>query len=956
MEEETSQWTQIILTKTRKFIDTKRPNDDITNSLNSFQNSSFKESNDIQTLYSIEFKSQNNSVEIQFMNFGVDFKFENYFEKKDDEMEEIISANNPEQTENYKTIILNLYNEQTNPTSEVIIMIMHMLKIFSSNRQNLEINYQNLSLPEILINIDGKMEIQNNPNIILLQNLNNMDDKEVRKRQHMWDEADESYLYPSKRRLLNGLYGGYEFQQVKNNLLYIIHTYIRGNDDDPNSKTLSNNDKTSVEIYNIIKDFNNKTDDANKEILINLLSMALNAIAYKLSTLNAIIFKDDSANITNDIFKICCNSENMKIANNRNKLFLTIDKSITNKTYCINLDDSDFVGFNNTPDYTENDQDKQANSYKKIFEQSFIEKFNEGKTIRMEDGNFGGTHTSFWTKIIPISELSKYVNYTADVCEDGITMVNYDENDNLLLEKNVTKYGSGNNVKRVYYPYIDYSEGLSPHFNPPFIILLEYKNCKLLTTLDFLYTWSQENRMLNDEIIKYFTDCVTNKGSKDRAFFLPTYDLKEQSTSQKVLSSKDNSKVINKLRAEMYQFSRINWIRTDNLKKVENNINDLNIFSARMNNGYSHLYKLFEKFYEKRDYYFMITPCVTDINSYVEKNSLLNSNIINWKTRVESVYKLKTFLLRRATKYLNIKIDGRTRRKTINISNESVNKFLKIQSVKISEDNETLKQLKRDIKTDFDSQLEYIKKMDSELFNINEELYLACFMDIIECIRNGINSDINFLNDNFNANVVEDATVKSKINYDKFDKISNEDINTFLSSSEIKNSEVWDSISMENIKKILKLDNDNAEIDNIQRIILRDKDGKEIMEPDDNYFIGNTPESFEDIINAINKNYESITGDGNNNIFAILPTIDVYYIGCSGTKIKKEAKQLLTRNVWNGWNTKIPFYGSDNNFKNILIKIKDFIVNNLLLILFIVLLILIIVYIVKKLPIINKNR
>ena len=105
----------------------------------------------------------------------------------------------------------------------------------------------------------------------------------------------------------------------------------------------------------------------------------------------------------------------------------------------------------------------------------------------------------------------------------------------------------------------------------------------------------------------------------------------------------------------------------------------------------------------------------------------------------------------------------------------------------------------------------------------------------------------------------------------------------------------------------------------------------------------------QDIFETIDKKYKTLNrlNKLSKSIFEY-EDIDVYYIGCSGQIIEKQAKQLLTRNIWNGWNTKIPFYGSDNKVKNILIKIKDFIINNLLLIFVIISIVLIIIYIIKK--------
>ena len=880
-----------------------------------------------------------------------------------------------------------LYLNENGNDIYVLMMIMKMFQIIKkmrSSHSDNKILTELYDLPEILINIDGNLKFEPPKENVINTGHTRSE-----------FESKEEKIRKIKKDPLNG---GITWSDVKKDLLYIINTYIRVENGIP---TLSNKNKTSEEIYNIIIDYISETKVKESQnartILIPLISIALDALAdlfyekrFTLENFNTFINNDN--NIINDKFKICINQENLKIANNRNKLFLTIDKTITNKTYCINLDDSDFVGFNNI-------KNDYGQSYAMLFDKTFKNKnkLNNG-TIRSNKQGFGGTDVSFWTKIIPISELKNYQNYTADICEDGITYANYQNNQT----DNIMKYAKG-----VTNSYIEYS-GLSPHFNPPYVILLEYKNddgekYQLLTILDLLLTWQKNSVILVDEIIKYMTNNIHD--NDNRALFLPSYDCEDISTNENNLKLKiddsywtsrnekmdeekdiiekqieNSTEEMNKnekqkiviIKSQLYIFSRFNFITNFNDQYQKLDIDKLNpdITGAPQKFETSHIIGRLKVFYSNISDVEFVLPSFTGFNEKKKENKY--SEYVLWRDAITNSLDDKAW-----EKYiffifiLQFAIDFRVR---YDKKNKTYSSLLDDMIKK----NRITEEIMNEIYTfyqqfDYKNELIYIKNIatgnldffknnkdlyetlcpntlvgnlnSNQILSINLDYYKKCQQRMLNIIlfmkylddNPDLKSDKSLLYYDYSLWILYEFIENKSVykNVTDFENFINKVLNAYITypMKSLKKD------VMNNIPELKKVKNEETENFNIHTLDLNKEDI-----------------TIENIFNEIDNRYKKISKlDPPKNIFEY-KDVDVYYIGCSGIIIKKIVNDLLIRNVWNGWNTKIPFYGSDNNIKNILIKIKDFIFNNLLLIFVIILIILFVIYIIKKkLPVINKS-
>lgn len=322
---------------------------------------------------------------------------------------------------------------------------------------------------------------------------------------------------------------GFFDDNIKNNLVYIITTFIRQiSENCMNIYTLDNKGQTSEEILNILMNHNNisittkQKQQIKKEIEIFLRNLST-ILIYKINDIEVSNLRTNEEFIKKSEFKICITNVNLGVASNRNKLFNNINE-FTDKKYALCLDDSDFIGFDE--------------KYKKCYDEleSRISTDDLQKGFAPPNQGTNGQHISFWTKIIPVEKLKYYKNFCADICEDGITGIRQNiYNDFNDLELNVIKKIKKNekneedeedkkdkkdkkNKKDKTYSYMNYNEkGLNPHYNPPSIIIIVFdRKRQKLTTLDYLLTYDNyseifqyyNNNSIADRILLYYSPII----------------------------------------------------------------------------------------------------------------------------------------------------------------------------------------------------------------------------------------------------------------------------------------------------------------------------------------------------------------------------------------------------------------------------------------------------------------
>lgn len=893
-------------------------------------------------------------------------------------------------------IKINFENEDV--IYNIILLIDQMIKLLNvnntlkeSNKKRVQIEKKKIQknnieplIPEILINIDGRV------------NFKKKSDDHRREIRRKWPV---DLIETSK------VDGGYDINELKGNLLYIINTYIRMENNIP---TLSNESKTSIELLNIVVDFCDKHIDENNDnytTLINFISVILDLLAFNLynnqitlpkesdDTINGFTVINKGTNLLKeDKFKICCNKDNMRIANNRNKLLLTLDENITEKKYCIMLDDSDFIGFNSKELIME-----ESNSYTELFNKTFVNwnNLNTEGMVRYNNNDFGGSHVSFWTKIIPIKNIKNYKNYIADICEDGIVYTNYNDSKDNIMNLNEAPYS---NEKQIPYSYADYGK-LSPHFNPPFLILL---SCKfdgdenvyyLLTFLDLLLTWiDQFEENTYTEISIYIQNYVKDKSKNDRVLFLPSVDFYNPFNNYNVPSSNNllnyRDQISNKLKGQCYAFSRYQFIikEGDYYKSIYtppgNSKNKLTF--GHQNCDTSHVIGRLQTFYEYNPLELFIAPSVTGTTFNSKENDKLYSNFMWWNILIsseinDSVIKLLKnriifAFIRKFADCLNIKKSDDNSYYITDTINDDIFKNEHIKEIIID--------IRQTIQNDQNNVLNIIWEncLNNELFSkskkYNQILTLFGINNINKPYKKQFKNDDQYwildneeyeigikrllnvlilwfcLNGQFESDFYQ-ATLECLYNSKLINRNDSKEIDKFI--NEYGTYYIINVVNdVQLITKILDI-NRRIELNitenfSIMNLNLNEMpQTKQLIKSSEGFKTVNIKETNikRYLFKKINEYYKRIT---NNKGYIFNDTqCDVYYIGCGGS-IYCQKILLLTRKKWNGWDTRIPFYGSSNKFKNMMLKIKDFIIKyySIIILILMLVIVLIIIYIIKK--------